>query len=341
MSIGADILNAIRAQASTEYQDRISDATRENFSQVGAAIVEYEPAYNEFEGALIHKIGKTMIESKLFKNKLAQFKTGEILTKQDVEEIFVNMGNTAFTYDPNGETTLARFDPSVTFVAYHRENRQDCYAISLGDIDFVKAFRSEATFEDFFLAQLNSIYNRAAHDEWVHMKNLLATYDGYLDIKTTAFAHPDVTGVDEKEALKARAAKDFVKSVRKVKEDLCFASTKYNKSGVMTWCDTNDLVMFVHKDVVAEVDVELLASAFNISKTDIPTRIITMDDFGSLEDTYAILADKNFFRVWDTLSRTETQRNAQGLFTNYFYHVHQILSLSPYKNAVRICAPID
>jgi hypothetical protein len=345
MAIGADILNAIRAQASTEYQDRIPEATRENFSQVGTAIMAYEPAYNEFLADLIHKIGKTMIESKLFKNKLANFKTGEILTKQDVEEIFVDMGKSADPYDPNGTTALARFDPSDTYVTYHRENRQDCYAISLGDIDFVKAFRSEATFDNFFLAQLNSIYSRAANDEWVHMKNLLATYDGYFDIMTTAFEHPSVTGVNEKEALKARAAKDFVKSVRKVKEDLCFASFKYNKSRVMTWCEPDDLVMFVHKDVVAEVDVELLASAFNISKVDIPTRIVVMDDFGSgsteTNPTYAILADKNFFRVWDTLSRTETQRNAQGLFTNYFYHVHQILSLSPFKNAVRICAPID
>ena len=28
--------------------------------------------------------------------------------------------------------------------------------------------------------------------------------------------------------------------------------------------------------------------------------------------------------------------NAAALFTNYFYHIHQILSLSPFKNAIRL-----
>ena len=80
----------------------------------------------------------------------------------------------------------------------------------------------------------------------------------------------------------------------------------------------------------------MLAKAFNMGKTDFETQLVTMDDFGALTDTYAIIADRDFFRVFDTLSHMEPQRNAQGLFTNYFYHVHQILSLSRFKTAVRL-----
>jgi len=330
MGIGFSVLNSIRNNASTDYQDRIPEATRDTISAIGNAFAEYTPLYNEFCDALLHKIGKTMIETKLFKNKLAPFKAGEILTKQDVEEIFVNMHWGATPYDPEGQLALTRFDASETTVAYHRENRKDCYPISLGDIDFVAVFRSEATLDSFILAQLNSIYSRAAHDEWLLMKNLLATYNGYADYHTEKL----LTGYENETDSKVNA-KLFIKNIRKAKEDMTFASDRYNMAHVMTWTDPDDLVLFIHKDVLAEVDVDLLASAFNVSKTDIPTRIITMDDFGSLNDTYAILADKNFFRVWDTLSRMETQRNAHGLFTNYFYHVHQILSLSPFKNAIR------
>lgn len=326
MGISFNILNTIRNNASTEYQTRIPEATQDTIASIGNAFSTYTNVYNEFCEALLHKIGKTMIESKLFKNKLATFKAGEVLTKQDVEEIFVNMAGGASAYDPEGKTALARFEPTEADVVYHRENRKDCYAISLGDIDFVAVFRSEATLDSFILAQLNSVYSRAAHDEWVLMKNLLATYDGYADYKTTAIEGENI----------ASAVKDFVKNVRKAKQDMSFASENLNKAGVMTWTDESDIVLFVHKDVLVETDVELLATAFNISKTDIPSRIVVMDDFGSLTDTYGIIADKNFLRVWDTLSRMETQRNAQGLFTNYFYHVHQILSVSPFKNAIRL-----
>ena len=82
--------------------------------------------------------------------------------------------------------------------------------------------------------------------------------------------------------------------------------------------------------------MEVLAKSFNMGKTDIQVEIIAMDDFGTLGNTMGMLVDKDWFRVWDTLSKMEPQRNAQGLFTNYFYHVHQILSVSSFKNAVRI-----
>ena len=132
------------------------------------------------------------------------------------------------------------------------------------------------------------------------------------------------------------SAKEFVKTVRKASQDMSFASDKLNKAKVRTWTPVNKQVLFVNKDVIAEVDVEVLAKAFNLGKTDIQVEIVTLDDFGSLTNTYGLLVDEGFFRVWDTLSKMEPQRNAQGLFTNYFYHVHQILSLSPFKNAVRL-----
>ena len=136
----------------------------------------------------------------------------------------------------------------------------------------------------------------------------------------------------------ATTAKDFVKTIRKLVADMSFMSTKHNAEGVMTKSNPSDLVLLVNKDLIAEVDVEVLAKSFNMGKTDIETRIITMDDFGSDESfqPYAILCDKDFPAIWDTLSHFEPQRNAQGLFTNYFYHVQQILSLSRFKNAVAI-----
>ena len=326
MGYSLDILNNIRDNASDAYKSRIPEATQANIAEVGNAITNYEATFNEFMTTLIHKIGKTLIESKLFKNKLAVFKCGEIMNQQDVEEIFVDMAKAAVAYDPDGKNPLGRRTPSDTIVFYHRMNRRDCYEITIGDVDFLRAFKSEASLDQFIKAQINSVYSRAAHDEWILMKELLADHkDSYFDYQV------DVINADDVD----HYAKRFVKTLRKAINDVGFASDQYNEAGVTTWSNPEDLVLLVNKDVVAEVDVEVLAKAFNLGKTDFNVPVIVMDDFGSMTNTYGLLIDKDFFRVWDTLSRMETQRNAQGLFTNFFYHVHQILSLSPFKTAVR------
>ena len=61
---------------------------------------------------------------------------------------------------------------------------------------------------------------------------------------------------------------------------------------------------------------------------------LTKDKSGN--PTYGLLVEKDFPRIWDTVIRSEQIRNPDGLFTNTFYHHHQILSLSPFKNAVRL-----
>ena len=325
MGYSISVLNNIRANASEEYQARIPEATRTNFAEIGNALQTYELLANEFCSALVNKIGKTILETKLFKNKLARFKSGALTTQQDVEEIFIEMASAEGSYKADGPNPLGRRNPPDIKAIYHRMNRRDYYVVSVGDLDFVRVFRSEETLDSFISGLISSVYSGAEYDEWVAMKNLLATYDGYFDYEVPAIAAETAeTG-----------AKAFVKTLRKAVNDLSFASTEYNKAKVKTWSKPGDLVLLVNKDVVAEVDVEVLSKAFNMGKTDIQTEVIIMDDFGALTDTYGLLVDKAFFRIWDTLSRMEPQRNAQGLFTNYFYHVHQILSLSTFKNAVR------
>lgn len=323
MGFSVSVLNNIRANASQEYQSRIPEATQQNIISVGNALETYNLLYNEFFPALFNKIGKTMIESKLFTNKLARFKSGTIFTQQDVEEMFIEMSKAEGKYDKTGPNPLGRRNGPNVKAVYHRMNRQDYYAITIGDLDVVRVFRSEASLDTFVTGLFNSVYSGAEYDEYLAMKNLLATYEGYCD-----YGVAQIT--DE------ASAKDFVKTVRKASQDMTFASDKLNKAGVMTWTPVNKQVLFINKDVLAEVDVEVLAKAFNMGKTDIQVEIVSMDDFGTLTDTYGLLVDESFFRVWDTLSKMEPQRNAQGLFTNYFYHVHQILSLSPFKNAIRL-----
>lgn len=326
MGYSVEILNNIRMNASEEYQARIPEATQQNIATIGQAFSTYTMVYNEFCEALINKIGKTLINQKMFKNKLARFKQGGVVSAHDVEEIFIEMAKAEGSYDKDGKNPLGRRTNPDVKVIYHRQNRQDYYAISIGDIDFIRVFRSEATLDTFIKGMINSVYSADEYDEWLAMKNLIATYKTYFDYNVA------------EETDKKEFAKGFVKTLRKAVQDLSFASKSYNAAGVTTWSKPSELVLLVNKDVLVEVDVEQLASAFHTSETDmkvVPT-IIPMDDFGELTNTYGILVDEDWFKVFDTLVHMEPQRNAQGLFTNYFFHHHQILSASTFKNAVRL-----
>lgn len=326
MGFSISVLNNIRTNASSEYQSRIPEATQDNISTIGNALQTYTNLYNEFSTALLCKIGKTMLESKLFKNRLARFKSGTIVNQQDVEEIFVEMAKSEGAFDPDGPNPLGRRDIQQDKVVYHRQNRADVYAVSIGDLDFVRVFRSEATLDAYITSKINALYSGANKDEFVVMCNLIGSYDGYFDYEVPVIAGDDA----------ATSAKTFVKTLRKAIMDVTLdSSTEYNKAEVETWSNPGDLVLLVHKDVLAEVDVEVLAKAFNMGKTDMQVEVIPMPHFGSMTNCYGLLVDKDWFRVWDTLSHMEPQRNAQGLFTNYFYHVQQIVSCSPFKNAVR------
>ena len=326
MGTSLGILNNIRLNASEDYQQYIPEATTTNIAEVGNALQQYTLLKNEFCEALIHKIGKTMLEQALFKNKLAIFKKGAVLSGQDVEEIFVSMAAAPEQYDATGPNPLGRREPSEVKALYHRMNRRNVYIISIGDADFQRAFRSEATLDAFIKAQIQSVFTRAEYDEWLLMKELLSDY-------ADNFATAEIEATDDMAVL----AKNFVKTVRKLVQDMGFMSKKFNAEGVMTVTKPDDLVLLVHKDMLAEIDVEVLAKAFNMGKTDIQTRIVVMDDFGTkLVNAYGVLCDKDFFNVFDVKSHMETQRNAHGLFTNYFYHVWQILSLSRFKNAAVI-----
>jgi hypothetical protein len=316
-------LNAIRNNASAEYQARIPVATVNNIQAIGNAITTYAPILNEFTNNLVEKIGLTVFASKMATNKLAPFKKGDLPFGVDVEEIFVEMAKSEGAFDETGTNVLGRRKPDVK-VMYHRRNRLDDYTVSVSDAQVRTAFTSEMGVTDLLTAIVNSMYSGANYDEYVVMKELLAQYEAnYFDYGVTAIT-------DE------ATARSFAKTVRKAVSDLSYFSTTYNKQGVKQQSDKKDLALIVHKDVIDHVDVDVLAKSFNMGKTDFEPTIIEVDDFGSMTNTYGLLVDKSFFIVYDTLRTVENMRNPKGLFTNYFLHVQQILSLSQFKNAIRL-----
>lgn len=342
MGFAVEVLNTIRANADTEYQSRVPVATQENIAEIGRSFADYDVVYNTFANALIHKIGKTIIETALFENKLKPFKSGSILSMQDIEEIWVEQFREAEgSYDANGgmgegatNHPLKRREYQDVKVMYHRMNRQDYYAITLYKDDVIRAFRNESTLSTFMTAQFNSIYTGAEYDEYNHMKELLA--EGIKAGDFFDYVVPEITADSVSDTTLQRRCKDFVKTVKKAINDVGYVSTLYNPAQVKTKTDKSKLVLFVNKDIVPTLDVDLYSTIFGPNYAQLGIEIVELDNFGSdTSGTYALMVDRDWFKVYDNKFEMATQENAVGLYKNFFLHVWQTLSYSKFKTAIR------
>lgn len=336
-SISVEILNTIRNNADTLYQDRVPEATQTNISEIGRVFSQYDVVYNTFINSLIHKIGLSLLQTKSFENKLKPFKSGTVLTEQDIEEIWVDQFREAEgSYDKDGGVGTGGVHPfkrrtyNDVKVMYHRMNRQDKYVITISKLDVIRAFKSSATLDAFITAQFNSLYTGAEYDEFIHMKQLFneAIKDSASPMYT-AYT-PAIDGTPD-------TARAFVRTVKKMVKDLEYPSTQFNPAGVKTVSKPSELVLFVNKDVAVHMDVDLYSQIFGPQYAKMPVTIVEVDNFGADDTgTYALLMDKDWFKVYDTYNGFEELKNPEGLYTNYWLHIWQILSYSKFKNCVRI-----
>ncbi len=343
-----DILNAIRNSASTNYRDFVPTATNtpESIRRIGEIIMQYTPLQNEFLNALVNRIARVIITSKMYSNPLSMFKKGLIDFGETIEEIFVNIANPhQYDVEESESKVFAREIPDVR-AAFHTLNYKKFYKQTIQNKDLNQAFLSWDGITDLISKIVDAMYTAANYDEFVTTKYMLAK--AILDGRLSAIT------VD------ANDAKGAVTKIKGVSNALTFMSNNYNAAGVQTFTDKNDQYLLVNSQFDSEIDVEVLASAFNMSKAEFMGHRILIDGFGTLdvarlnalfkddpnyeepsEDTLkalnaipAVLVDKNFFMIFDNMYEFTENYNGQGLYWNYFYHTWKTFSMSPFANAL-------
>lgn len=333
------ILNTIRENNSQQYQDRVPEATQTNLETVGSAIMEYENTSNEFLGALVNRIAFTIVSNRRYKNPLAILKKGGKPFGTDIEEIYTNPVS-AVNYGESSKTEdmLKVTKPDVKTI-FHRMNRQDKYPVSIGTAQLQKAFTSPEEMGKFITSIINAMYSGDEMDEYLLMRNIVTNAITDKKLKTLSV---DYDGGET-------TAKDLVKLIKTLSGNFCFPSTDYNGynelnaakiaegsiTACRTWTPKENQVFLVRTDVDAATDVEVLAKAFNMDKTDFLKRKIVVDSFGDT-DTLCVICDESIFEVRDDLYQVRSFDNGSNLTTNYWLHHWQTISVSLFGNAVAI-----
>lgn len=332
-----NVLNTILSNATALYQERVPSATQTNITEVGSAIMEYKDTENEFLNALVNKIAMTIVHNKTFRNPLAVLKKGSMPLGKNIEEIYTNPV-TGTIYDPSGADLLKRAIPDTKSI-YHQMNRQGKYKATVSKAQLMQAFTSYQALERLLNNIVNSIYSGDNLDEFMLMKELFASALDGGKLKSIEVA--DVTNQE--------TAKDFVKAIRTVGQSMVYPSSNYNAyydinkdtdaKPVITWTPMENQVLIMRNDVSVNVDMEILANAFNVSYADLKQRTLLVDTFGSATNCGAILCDEAFVQVYDNLTQMENFHNGEGLYDSWIYHHWQTYSLSLFANAMAFVFP--
>lgn len=332
---------ALSTATSQEFQDRIGDVTKENMHKIADIITAYPTAKNEFISVLTNQVAKQRFFSKAYENPYKLFKKGTLPYGKSIESIFVDIvkgkDRTRQT-DPSELATalLGRENPNVK-VEYYTENKQMQYQATISDEELKGAFRAENGLSEMTSRILQSPLNSIEYDDFLLVKHALAHLKG-AEVKLGKTAYDELT-LQQK-------AQSLVTAIKSYILKMGFLSNQYNGQGVMTYSKPQDLVCFVPTDLLAVMDVQLLAQAFNVSYDQINLHVLPIDNFvtcaGSEEETYAedtitqcIICDKEAIQIWETLNSSETFRNPQALYTNVFFNRWGIIASCNFVNCVK------
>lgn len=344
-----NILNAIRNNATQNYRDYVPKATpdADSIRQIGAIIMDYPALQNEFLSALVNRIGRVLITSKMYDNPWSFFKKGLLEFGESVEEIFVNIAK-PFQFDPAiAESNVFKREIPDVRAAFHIMNYQKYYKATISNDQLRQAFLSWQGISDLIAKIVDSMYTGANYDEFQTMKYMLARH--ILDGHMYPVEIPEVTTTN---------MKGIVSAIKGISNKYTFLSTQYNLAGVATYTAKTDQYMLINSTFDATMDVEVLASAFNMDKAEFAGRRVLVDSFGSLDTarlaelfandpTYeeigsdelkalgqipAVLVDRDWFMIFDNFYNFTEQYNGEGLYWNYWYHVWKTFSVSPFAN---------
>lgn len=327
------MLNTIHSNSSAQYQERIPQATRENFTQVGTALLNYEAEKNEFLNAFVYKICFTEVSNRRYKNPWAVLKKGTKPYGGIKEVVHTNPVN-AVKFDGSVTSDLLTvYKPDVK-TTYFKRNREDKYPVSISDAQLKTAFISPAEFGAFHQSVLNAMYSGDEQDEYLLMRNAVS--------ENIASGNLRVIEVDY-----ATDPAELVKAVQTISRYFKYESTDYagynvqkateieagTLTPVYTWCPPEKQVLLIREDVDVETDIEVLAKAFNMDKANFSQRKLGFDalDDGSV---LCVLADEGFFDFQDDLYKVTNFTNGSNLTTSFFLHHWETIGLNPLANCV-------
>lgn len=340
-------VNKVREAASQGYQDNVPLLKDNNLASFKEAFFAYQPAINEFYVGLVNLFAKIIWNTDRFNHKLSFLKKGNYTIGYDIEEIHTNPVNPALYDNTDGAGILGDYPPEV-LTAFYRENRHDVFPLTTNSEILSRAMDSWERLGNFINSTRIAVDNGNALREFNLLKqSIVGMYEksGFVTREVDSSTDDGVA--------------DLMEQLRTDINDMQFLSSKFNKYKELSGGE-KEAQSVSEKDNIciicttkAEAKVRrYLSGVFNLQELEDANRFILVDDFGY--DIYEkqgsarqltitghkstpisfIVADKNFVQWYDRLNVEYEFKNGFTLNINTFVHIWQMISVSPFANAV-------
>lgn len=332
----ANILNAIRNEATRGYQESIPSAknTYDSRQQVMNAILEggYR---NEFLEALYNRIGKVILMNQTFNQPWGVFKKGILEYGEVIEQIFVDIAKPMIYNPARAESELYKREIPDVKTMFYVINFKNFYKQTVQEYSLKQAFLTETRLYDLVASIITAMVNAAIADEFMAMKYVLgrAILDGRLKPVTISTVQRD-------------NYEDIVSTIKGVSNDWTFPTSDYNSLGITRQVKKDDQYLISTSRFDSVISVSVLAKAFNMSEAEFNGKDILVDGFGkfdmerlgrllaegpnyvpftdaeieALQAIPAVLVDKDFFVMFDNLYLMNQKFNEEGLYFNHWLH---------------------
>ena len=328
----------------------------DSISTIANPILNYEAVKSQFLTGVTNMIGLTIFkEWEEFRNPLAILKQRNLDLGVDVREIAVDiLDENSYSLTDEGLADVLKLDAPVAKECIHRLNRQVYFKISISDAELELAFNSWSDFDNFFVRKAEMLYmsNEIAEFKWAKELLRQTVQKGYVPTVAVSEVINETTG------------KEFVIAVKDCVADFMFPSKDYNMLKAMTkgaqtintWVKPENTVLVAPQKLYNKVDVNVLASAFNLDKADfLAGNKLAVDDLGYIRINTAesgdpvykyyklqgMIFDKHFTQIYDKKITMKNNYIASALVDQRYLHIWQTYSTSPFADVVAFVTEVN
>lgn len=381
MATNKEIIEQVKKDMPIEYAERINNLEGAELLNVFEG---YPVIQNSFISTLTNKVSKSLIYSKIYKNQLSELKKGKLEYGESIEELFVQMAQTkGFTanWESSGGANTPEADlirkliPKVSAL-YMNINVDYKSKTTVMDKSLRKAFTTENGLSNLVGQIVGSITSAMEFKEFGLTKQTIKSLiESGKSINYNANAQSTSSEVEintgatnapiKQTPYCVNVGTDMKKLSQMIRETtglMKFPSSKFNLAKELTWSRPEDLILMTTPEHMANLDVNVLASAFNVSMADIKTRTILVDELpttiftnqagtapvdkqptvvdgtsnkpkkGVSTPPKAILFDKDLVQIWDTFQGAGIFHNPEGQYTNHFANREGIFATCLFAN---------
>lgn len=293
---------------------------------VGILGEDYTPnSYEEF-GGMIGKVAEQTIRGVEGKDPLAVFDKMPIDKGDTIEQAVVKLVE-AIGYDADGENTLTPDNSEKMAVRYFKNWNHRVYKQTVRMDKIRKVLLGEKDASTVAEMLVSTLGNSRIHEKFQSLKGLLlfgTTAQSWTEAPNSSLfvKKPDVQVLADG----STDYKGILKEFKNIVSGMQFVNGDFNRVGLKRSTRPEDIFIIMPYTLKNAIDVDELAGVFNLDKAELKSKIIEIDDtthnYVYIVDRYAVLAYTRLYEMHD-------QKNAEGLFWNYFLHVDDLYALSP------------